>query len=106
MSIDDNLKVAKLIDTYGKLLTDKQLSIVTSYYFDNLTLAEIGQNEDVSRQAVSDSISKSIKTMQYYEDNLHCMERYETIESMLLSFIGDHPETREQLLDIIDYIRS
>jgi len=34
MIIEDNLKIAKLIDVYGKLLTDKQYQIMTSYYFD------------------------------------------------------------------------
>ena len=41
MTIENNLKIIKLIDTYGKLLTDKQLEIISNYYFDNLTLSEI-----------------------------------------------------------------
>ena len=38
MTINDNLEIIKLIDVYGELLTDKQYSIITDYYFDNLFL--------------------------------------------------------------------
>ena len=63
MIIDDNLKVAKLIDTYGKLLTDKQYEIMTSYYFDNLSLSEIGDNFGYS---INDGETKLIKVISYF----------------------------------------
>ena len=64
MTLDNNLRVIKLIDCYGELLTSKQYDIMTNYYFDNLSLSEIGDNFGISRQAVSDCISKSIKILE------------------------------------------
>ena len=61
MTLDNNLRIIKLIDSYGKMLTNKQYDIMTNYYFDNLSLSEIGDNFGISRQAVGDCINKSIK---------------------------------------------
>ena len=91
MSIDENLKIVRLIDTYGSTLTEKQFSIISSYYFDNLTLAEIGENMGISRQAVSDSISQSIKSVTNLESKLGVISRGDEL-------IGD----LEELLDGLD----
>ena len=74
--ISDRIRTAKLLDLYGKLLTDNQLNVMTHYYFDNLSLAEIAQNLSVSRQAVYDHIKKSKVLLNKYEDKLNFMERF------------------------------
>ena len=79
MTIDNNLRVIKLIDCYGKLLTDKQYEIMTNYYFDNLSLSEIGDNYCISRQAVSDCLNKSIKILENFEDKLQIISLHEEI---------------------------
>lgn len=48
-----------LYDFYGELLSDKQREYFEDYYFNNLSLGEISENEDVSRNAVHKSIKKS-----------------------------------------------
>ena len=73
MIIEDNLRISKLIDIYGKLLTDKQYQIMTSYYFDNLTLSEIGDNLGISRQAVSDCLSQATRILESYEKKLQIL---------------------------------
>ena len=75
MSIEDNLRIVRLIDTYGVLLTSKKLAVISDYYFDNLTLAEIGDNYGISRQAVRDSISQSIKSLESYEEKLKIISK-------------------------------
>lgn len=79
MKLDDSLRVIKLIDAYGKLLTSKQFEIITSYYFDNLSLSEIGDNYSISRQAVSDSINQSIKALDTFEEKLCMVEKNEDV---------------------------
>lgn len=86
MSIDENLKIVRLIDTYGSTLTEKQFSIISSYYFDNLTLSEIGENMGISRQAVSDSINQSLKSMSVLEENLGILRLSQDMESELMEF--------------------
>ena len=107
MSIEDNLEIIKLIDTYGKMLTAKQFNIIKDYYFDNLTLAEIGDNYGISRQAVKDSINKSLKTLSDLEETLKVCQKQDKITndlSGLLSLLDEG--VRDKITEIIDYIRS
>ena len=55
-----DLTICELNETYGGLLTERQRSMVESYYDYDLSLAEIAQNEGVTRQAVHDAIVKAV----------------------------------------------
>ena len=70
MDIDSSLKIGRLLDTCGDLLTTKQMQICKYYFFENLTLAEIGQILGISRQAVNDCIEKSTKMLNVFEDKV------------------------------------
>lgn len=106
MSIDENLKIVRLIDTYGSTLTEKQFSIISSYYFDNLTLAEIGENMGISRQAVSDSISQSIKSMTNLEGKLGVISRGDELIADLEELLeGLDSSSTNKLMQIIEKYR-
>ena len=45
--------IINLYEYYGKLLTSKQQTYFIDYYFDNLTMEEISENDSVSKNAVS-----------------------------------------------------
>ena len=51
-----NLAYSVLLDFYGPVLTDKQRVILTEYYDEDLSLAEIAENLGITRQGVRDSI--------------------------------------------------
>lgn len=106
MSIDENLKIVRLIDTYGSTLTEKQFSIISSYYFDNLTLSEIGENMGISRQAVSDSISQSLKSMSVLEEKLGIIRLNQDMEDELTEFSrGLGQDDSNKLMQIIEKYR-
>ena len=63
----DLIKLNKLYDCYGELLTDKQKDYFTSYYFDNLSLQEIAENNQVSRTAVGNSLKQTNKKLEEFE---------------------------------------
>lgn len=84
MIIDENIKIIKLIDVYGGLLTEKQRTIAMSYYFDNLTLSEIGECHSISRQAVKDSISQSVRILNDYESKLQFISKCEKLKNNLI----------------------
>lgn len=107
MIIDENIKIIKLIDMYGKLLTSKQLIVAKSYYFDNLTLSEIAECHNISRQAVKDSISQSVKLLNDYEEKLHFSEKCDKLKNTLneiksLSTLDKLTEKVNKCIDIID----
>ena len=55
-----------LYDYYGELLTDKQRMYFEDYYFNNLSLGEISENDGYSRNAIHKSI-KSIENKRIFE---------------------------------------
>lgn len=75
--MDDRIKLSILIDLYGVLLTDKQRDIMNLYYNDDLSLAEIGEITNTSRQAVFDIIKRCDKLLLEYEEKL-CLLKNET----------------------------
>ena len=108
MKIEDNLRVIKLIDTYGKLLTTKQFEVMTSYYFDNLSLSEVGDNYNISRQAVSDCINQSIKALESYEDKLHVIAKEDIIinELSAIARISGNGQVSDKINKIIETLRG
>ncbi|MBR0512040.1 MAG: YlxM family DNA-binding protein [Ruminococcus sp.] len=69
------LKFVMLLDCYGDLLTDHQRSIMELYYCEDLSLAEIGQPLDITRQAVRSIIKRTEDILLNYEEKLGFAER-------------------------------
>ena len=53
-----NLYIISLYDIYNSLLTDKQKLYFEDYYFNNLSLSEMSENYEVSRNAIHKQIKK------------------------------------------------
>ena len=73
--MEKNVKISMLCEIYGKLLTEKQLEILTDYYNNDLSLSEIAENNQITRQAVRDIIKKGEKKLFEYEEKLLFMKR-------------------------------
>lgn len=54
-----NLEISILLDYYGQMLTEKQLEVAQLYYNEDLSLAEIAQLANNTRQGVRDSIKRA-----------------------------------------------
>lgn len=66
-----------LIDVYGDLLTEKQLRYMTMYYEEDLSLAEIAEILDVSRNAVHDQIKRATQSLEQYESRLGLLAKHQ-----------------------------
>ena len=73
--MDKKVKISILCDLYGKLLTPKQLEFLNDYYNNDLSLSEIAENNEITRQAVRDIIKKGEKQLFEYEEKLLFMKR-------------------------------
>lgn len=59
-----------LFDYYGKLLTPKQQLYFKNYYFEDLSLSEIANMHNVSRNAIFDQLNKIYQILENYENKL------------------------------------
>ncbi len=73
-ALAERLRVIRLFDAYGRLLTDRQQRMVRLYYLDDLSLGEIAEQFAITRQAVYDSLRRSISELQRLEDTLQVLE--------------------------------
>jgi uncharacterized protein len=73
---DKIVQIALLFDFYGQLLTEKQIEIIDMYYNDDLSLSEIAEQQDISRQGVYDTLKRAEKTLFEYEDKLGLVNRF------------------------------
>ncbi len=65
-----NLDYAVLLDFYGDLLTEKQRDIMQLYYYEDLSLSEIAENENISRQGVHDAIKHAEQYLDDFEEKI------------------------------------
>ncbi len=63
----DIINIAKLFDTYGMLLSAKQARYIELYYFEDMSLAEIANQYNISRAAIHDAIHVATKEITRYE---------------------------------------
>ncbi len=64
------LWVIRLVDTYGRVLTAHQQRLLHLYYLDDLSLGEIAARLRVTRQAIFDSLRRSVRELERIEASL------------------------------------
>ena len=65
-----------LLDFYGELLTKTQLEIISEHINDDLTISEIANNRNVSRQSIHESIKRSQTILEGYESKLGLVAKF------------------------------
>ena len=87
-----------LLTIYGAMLTDKQRDIATLYFEEDLSLAEIAQQEGVSRQSVHDTLQRVEKQLRTWEEKLGMRSRLTrvqiTLEDALRAMDDNLPSAR------------
>lgn len=66
----DRAYICRLIDIYGKVLSERQRDVVDLYYNEDLSLAEISENCGITRQGVRDAIKHAVETLKSLESSL------------------------------------
>lgn len=99
MEIEKTKRVNDLIDLYGTLLTANQLNILELYYMEDLSLKEISEELNVSRNAVHDSLKRSLLILEEYEEKLELLKK-DQIKMELLEKIDEL--SKEQIKDYVN----
>lgn len=89
-----------LYDYYGELLSDDNRKYFEDYYFDNLSLSEIAENNSISRNAVHKHIKSTEEKLMFYEEKLKLYEKEKIIRKKLEN-IKDG-DLRKKILEILN----
>ncbi len=73
--MEKKVEISMLLQIYGELLTKKQYKVIDYYYNEDLSLSEIAENEEITRQGVRDIIKKGEKKLFEYEEKLLFMKK-------------------------------
>jgi len=93
-----NIYYSSLFDYYGDLFTDKQKEYFIDYYFNNLTLQEIADNNNVSKNAIHKNIKDITKKLEYYEEKLNLYNNKKKIEELIKDINENIKEKIEELI--------
>ena len=76
-------RMAMLYDFYGELLTDRQRDFFELHYNEDLSLAEIAEHYDITRQGVHDALTRAEALLTDMEEQTGLVGRYETVQARL-----------------------
>ena len=75
--LEKSVEIGTLCAFYGGLLTQKQQDALRLYYEEDLSLGEIAEELETSRQNVHELITRSAQKLRKYEETLGSMKRAE-----------------------------
>ena len=90
--MEKSIKISMLLELYGKMLTEKQADTVDLYYNQNLSLSEIAEELNITRQGVR-------KNLVYAEEKLFDFEEK-------LCFLKQKLEQNEIISEVINKLED
>lgn len=78
----DKIRICILLDHYGVLLSEKQKKIMECYFYDDLSLSEISENEGITRQGVRDILKRCETTLAEYDEKLKLIEKTNLLKNL------------------------
>ena len=74
--MEQRVELNYLLDFYGPLLTEHRRELMRLYCEEDLSLAEIADQMEITRQGVSDAVNKAKRQLNDYEAKLGLVARY------------------------------
>lgn len=109
--MNNKVEISMLCDIYGKLLTEKQFEFINDYYNNDLSLSEIAENNNITRQAVRDIIKKGERKLFEYEEKLLFMKKTITQEQKIQAILSELTKIQtnssdKKIANILDGIKK
>lgn len=101
----DKFEISVLLDNYGVLLNDKQRLIMEYYFNEDFSLAEIAENEGITRQGVLDIIKRSKQTLIDYEEKLQLIKKTQTLKDKLQK-VDDNIKSDAKMSELVEFIEN
>ncbi|MBR2858068.1 hypothetical protein IKE96_02625 [bacterium] len=96
--MDNRIYLINLYDYYSDLLTDRQRNYFEDYYFDNLSLSEISENNNISRNAIHKQLKDVISKLETYEEKLKLYQKGQKIKKIIKGLDKSLQEQIEELI--------
>ena len=87
--MEKKVQIGMFCEIYGKLLTKKQYSILNDYANEDLSLTEIAENNNITRQAVNDIVKKEENKLLEYEQKLGIMKKTINQEKQIQNILSE-----------------
>ncbi len=98
--MDEINELVILYDYYGELLSDSKRKYFEDYYFNNLSLGEIADNLNISRNAVHKQIKSAEKELIEYEKKLNMLKKSNKLRKKIEEVKDE--KIKKELIDIIE----
>lgn len=99
-----NLHIAALLDVYCEFLSEKQRTVTEHYFNDDLSLAEIAENEGITRQGVNDLIKRAEAQLSVFEEKCRYCEYFSELKRLAEGVRNGNTEFVDEILNIIEKI--
>ena len=108
-------RMAMLFDFFGGLLTEKQQEYFDLYYNEDFSLAEIAENNGITRQGVRDIIVRAESILNETEDKTGLVKRFMSMRSEIadieaaadeISEINDRQYGNERIKELSEQVLS
>lgn len=108
MLLEKTTRMNFLFDFYQALLTDKQRSYMQMYYLDDLSLGEIAESYEISRQAVYDNIRRTEAMLEEYEEKLQLFTKFKNRQQIVteLTKAIEQNATHEEMIRYVEQLKE
>lgn len=96
--------ISSLFLIYGSLLSKTMKKRMEDFYLDDLSISEIAQNENVSRNAIFESLKSGEKILLEYEDKLGMYKKYMSISQKIEKLLEEENDSGKK--EILKSIRG
>ncbi len=83
MNLEKSLEICQKYDFYKNLLTKKQQNIFESYFYQDIGLTEISENEKITKQTVLDTLKTTEKNLNEYDKKLNLTKIYSKQKNLI-----------------------
>lgn len=93
--LDELVYLSVLYDFYGELLNDRKKLIFEEYFLNDLSLGEIADELEISRQGVHDIVKRCTRELKDYEERLSLVKKFSEVKQKVGSIKEYCEEVRE-----------
>ena len=104
MDIAAKVEWSKLYEVYGNSLTEKQQQVIELCVLQDLSLGEVSDLLNISRQAVKYTLDNAVQSMLKLDNKLKILDKFQNLKSKLTNLlkITDDNTLKQEINKILE----